>query len=169
MRQSSRWYTAWWQAPALLALWFGCGPIAAAEAPIEIGRTIFVVNDVEGKTGEAEPKRVVVNENVLYEEDIITAAEAETIMEFRDGSTFEVGPGAVVRIDSFVFNPDESVSRKTVSVGRGVFRYISGIAANEQDTKISTGNGVLAIRGSVVSGIVDPELPTFVYVGEGAA
>lgn len=143
--------------------------MAAADAPIEIGRTIFVVNDVEGKLGEADAKRVVVNENVLYEEDIITADQAETIMEFRDGSTFEVGPGARVRIDSFVFNPEESVSRKAVSVGRGVFRYISGIAADEQDTKISTGNGVLAIRGSVVSGIVDPEVPTFVYVGEGAA
>ena len=156
-------------AAALVAAAIACVSSAAADAPIEIGRTIFVVNDVEGKMGDAEAKRVVLNENVLYEEDIITADQAETIMEFRDGSTFEVGPGAVVRIDSFVFNPEESVSRKTVSIGRGVFRYISGIAANEQDTRISTANGVLAIRGSVVAGIVDPEVPTFVYVGEGAA
>ena len=169
MRRSWRDRWALWRMAALAAASVACGSSAAADDPIEIGRTIFVVNDVEGRMGEAEPKRVILNENVLYEEDIITADQAETIMEFRDGSTFEVGPGAVVRIDSFVFNPEESVSRKAVSVGRGVFRYISGIAANEQDTRISTASGVLAIRGSVVAGIVDPEVPTFVYVGEGTA
>ena len=169
MRRSWRKSSVCLWAAALLAAVIVCVSSAAADAPIEIGRTIFVVNDVEGKMGDAEAKRVILNENVLYEEDIITADQAETIMEFRDGSTFEVGPGAVVRIDSFVFNPEESVSRKSVSIGRGVFRYISGIAANEPDTRISTANGVLAIRGSVVAGIVDPEVPTFVYVGEGAA
>ena len=142
---------------------------ALADAPIEIGRTIFVANDVQGRLGEEQPKRVVVNDDVLYQEYILTADQAETIMEFRDGSTFEVGPGAVVRIDSFVFNPDEGIGHKAVSVGRGVFRYVSGLTAKEQDTRISTGNGVLAIRGSVVAGIVDPDVPDFVYVGEGSA
>ena len=142
---------------------------ALADAPIEIGRTIFVAKDVQGRMGEEQPKRILVNDDVLYQEYILTADQAETIMEFRDGSTFEVGPGAVVRIDSFVFNPDEGISHKAVSVGRGVFRYISGLSAKEQDTKISTGNGVLAVRGSVVAGIVDPDVPDFVYVGEGSA
>jgi mannose-6-phosphate isomerase-like protein (cupin superfamily) len=80
-----------------------------------------------------------------------------------------VGPGAAVRIDAFVFNPDESVSRKVVSVGHGVFRYISGLTANQQDTKILTSNGALAVRGSVAAGIVDAEVPNFIYVGEGNA
>ena len=142
---------------------------ASAEAPIEIGRSIFVVSDVEGRLADAPPKQIVVNDQVAYEEDITTGDEAKTVIEFRDGSTFEVGPGSVVRIDSFVFNPDEGVSRKALEVGRGVFRYVSGFAAPEQDTKISTSNGTLAIRGSVVAGIVDPDVPTFVYVGEGNA
>ena len=152
-----------------LAILLAWGRPVLADAPIEIGRTIFVVNDVQGRLGEEQPKRVVLNDDVLYQEDIITADQAETIMEFRDGSTFEVGPGATVRIDSFVFNPDEGVSHKAVSVGRGVFRYISGLAAKDQDTRISTGNGVLAVRGSVVAGIVDPDVPHFVYVGDGSA
>jgi fructose-specific component phosphotransferase system IIB-like protein len=169
MRCSGHKASAAWCEAVFAAAWLAGTGIALADAPIEIGRTIFVVNDVQGRMGEAEPQRITLNENVLYEEDIITADKAETIMEFRDGSTFQVGPGAVVRIDSFVFNPEESVSRKAVTVGRGVFRYVSGIAANEQETKVSTGNGVLAVRGSVVSGIVDPEVPAFFHVGEGAA
>jgi hypothetical protein len=152
-----------------LALVLAWVPRAMADAPIEIGRTILVVNDVQGRLGEEPPKRIVLNDDVLYQEDILTADKAQTILEFRDGSTFELGPGAAVRIDAFVFNPEESVSRKIVSVGHGVFRYISGLTANQQDTRILTSNGALAVRGSVAAGIVDSEVPNFIYLGEGSA
>jgi len=74
-----------------------------------------------------------------------------------------------VRIDSFVFNPEESTSRKALQVTRGVFRYVSGYAAGDQETRIAMPSGALAIRGSVAAGIVAPDVPDFVYVGEGAA
>src|SRR5215472_3431031 len=151
---------------ALVLVW---ASRAVADAPVEIGRTILVVNDVQGRLGEEPPMRIVLNDGVLFQEDVLTADKAQTILEFRDGSTFEVGPGAAVRIDAFVFNPDESVSRKVVSVGHGVFRYISGLTGNQQETKILTSNGALAVRGSVAAGIVDSEVPNFIYVGEGSA
>ena len=161
--------------PGLIALCLAPGARAAdealpAEAPTsEIGRSIFVVNDVDGQAGEAPAKRLAVNDDIVFDEDITTAADAKTVIEFRDGSTFEVGPDAVVRIDSFVFNAEESISHKTLQVTRGVFRYVSGVAAADQDTKITSPSGALAIRGSVVAGIVDPSVPDFVYVGEGSA
>ena len=37
----------------------------------------------------------------------------------------EIGPDAAVRIDAFVFNPEESSSHKALNVTRGVFRYVS--------------------------------------------
>jgi hypothetical protein len=91
------------------------------------------------------------------------------VIEFRDGSTFEIGPDAAVRIDSFVFNPEESTSHKALQVTRGVFRYVSAYVASDQDTKITTPNGQTGIRGSVAEGIVDPALPDFIYLGEGSA
>jgi hypothetical protein len=160
---------ALWRPLALAAAAIVQASPALPDEPLAIGRSIFVVADVEGRLGEAPPKRIAINDDVAFQEDITTGDDAKTIIEFRDGSTFEVGPGSVVRIDSFVFNPDEGVSRKAMSVGRGVFRYISGYAAPQQDTQISTSIGTLAIRGSVVSGIVEPDVPTFVYVGEGSA
>lgn len=135
----------------------------------EIGRSIFVVNDVDGKSGETAPKRIAVDDDIVFDEDITTGAEAKTVLEFRDGSTFEMGPDAVARIDAFVFNPEESTSQKSVQVSRGVFRYVGGYLASNQDTKIATPSGSLGIRGSVAAGIVDPELPDFLYVGDGAA
>jgi hypothetical protein len=145
------------------------GGRAAADVAVEIGRSIFVVNDVEGQFGDAPAKRITINDDVVFSEDVTTGAESKTAIEFRDGSTLEVGPGSVVRIDSFVFNPDEGVSQKALQVGSGVFRYVSAFTTADQSTKISTPSGALAIRGSVVSGIVDPETPAFVYVGEGNA
>ena len=135
----------------------------------QIGRSIFVANDVDGRLGDAPPQRVAVNDDIVFEEDITTGADAKTVLEFRDGSTFEIGPDAVVRIDSFVFNPEESTSEKSLQVTRGVFRYVSGYVASNQNTNIATPSGTLGIRGSVAAGIVDPEIPDFLYVGDGAA
>lgn len=145
------------------------GGRAAADDLVEIGRSVFVVDDVEGQFGDAPAKRITINDDIVFNENITTGTEAKTTIEFRDGSTFEVGPGSVVRINSFVFNPDEGVSRKALQVGSGVFRYVTAFTTPDQSTQIATPGGTLAIRGSVVSGIVDPETPTFVYVGEGNA
>jgi hypothetical protein len=145
------------------------GGRAAADVGAEIGRSVLVVSDVEGQFGDAPPKRIAINDDIIFNEDITTGAEAKTAIEFRDGSTLELGPGSVVRIDSFVFNPEENISRKALQVGSGVFRYVSAFTTADQSTQISTPGGALAIRGSVISGIVDPETPTFVYVGEGNA
>jgi FecR protein len=149
-------------------------PASAAAAgntgtPDQIGRSIVVVNDVDGQSGDAPPKRIAVNDNILFAEDITTGADAKTVIEFRDGSTFELGPDAVARIDSFIFNPEESTSHKAVDVSRGVFRYVSGFVSSDQDATVKTPAGEMGIRGSVVEGIVDPSVPNFLYVGEGNA
>ena len=104
-----------------------------------------------------------------FEEDITTGDDAKAVIEFRDGSTFEIGPDAAVRIDSFIFNPEESTSHKALQVTRGVFRYVSGYVASDQNTQITTPDGQMGIRGSVAEGIVDPAVPDFVYLGEGSA
>jgi hypothetical protein len=156
----------------MLAVLLVCAAsIATADEPPadDVGRSTFVVNQVDGQAGATPPKQIAVNDDILFQEDITTGDAAKTVLEFRDGSTFEIGPDAVVRIDSFVFNPEESTSRKTLQVARGVFRYVSGYVAGDQDTKITAPSGALAIRGSVASGIVDPNVPNFIYVGEGNA
>lgn len=153
----------------LLALAAGAAHAADESTPLDIGRSILVVNDVDGQFGAQPPKRLVINDDIVFDEDISTSSESKTIIEFRDGSVFEVGPGAVVRINAFVFNPAESTSHKTLQVTRGVFRYVSGYVTGDQDTQIAMPSGIIGIRGSVAAGIVDPQLPGFVFVGHGNA
>ncbi|MFZ2007628.1 MAG: FecR domain-containing protein [Stellaceae bacterium] len=144
-------------------------PAAAASTAADIGRSVVVVSDVDGQSGNAPAKRIAVNDNIVFQEDITTGNGAKAVIEFRDGSTFELGPDAAARIDSFIFNPEESTSHKALQVTRGVFRYVSGYVSSDQNTQISTPAGSMAIRGSVAEGIVDPDVPDFVYLGEGSA
>ncbi|HWB51325.1 MAG TPA: FecR domain-containing protein [Stellaceae bacterium] len=138
-------------------------------ASVDVGRSIFIANDVDGRAGDAPPRRIAVNDDIVFEEDITTGDAAKAVVEFRDGSTFEIGPDAVVRIDAFVFNPEESTSHKTLNVTRGVFRYVSGYIASDQEAQVKTPSGTMAIRGSVAAGIVDPAVPDFLFLGEGNA
>jgi len=144
-------------------------PPPADPASSQIGRSIFVVNDVDGKSGDVPARHIAVNDDIVFEEDITTGGDAKAVIEFRDGSTFEIGPDAALRIDSFVFNPEESTSHKALAVTRGVFRYVSAYTTSDQETKITTPNGQTGIRGSVAEGIVDPAVPDFIYLGEGSA
>ena len=136
---------------------------------IEVGRSALVVHEVVGKFGETKPTPIKLDDQVLFNEDISTGDQAKTVLRFRDGSTFSMGPNAVVRVDSFVFNPDEGVSHKTVSVTQGVFRYISGFAAKDQEANIKLATGTMSIRGSVVSGVVTPGVPPLLFLAQGAA
>ena len=141
----------------------------ATATTADVGRSIVVLNDVDGRSGDTPAKRIVVNDDIVFQEDITTGEDAKAVIEFRDGSTFEMGPNAAVRIDSFVFNPEESTSHKALQVARGVFRYVSGYVSSDQNTQVSTAAGSMAIRGSVAEGIVEPSVPDFVYLGEGNA
>jgi hypothetical protein len=141
----------------------------AASTGADVGRSTVIVNDVDGQLGDAPVKHIAVNDDILFQEDITTGDDAKAVIEFRDGSTFEMGPNAAVRIDSFIFNPEESTSHKALQVARGVFRYVSGYVSSDQNTQILTPAGAMAIRGSVAEGIVDPAVPDFVYLGQGNA
>jgi FecR-like protein len=142
---------------------------AAAAIGADIGRSIVVVNNVDGQLGDTPAKHIQVNDDIVFQEDITTGDDAKAVIEFRDGSTFELGPNAAVRIDSFIFNPEESTSHKALQVARGVFRYVSGYVSSDQNTQITTPAGAMTIRGSVAEGIVDPSVPDFVYLGQGNA
>jgi hypothetical protein len=153
----------------LLALPAHAGEPPSGADAIQVGRSIFITNDVDGQTGDAPPRRIAVNDDIVFAEDITTGDAAKAVVEFRDGSTFEIGPNAAVRIDAFIFNPEESTSQKSLSVTRGVFRYVSAYITSEQGTQIKTPTGNIGIRGSVAAGIVDPAVPDFFYLGEGSA
>jgi hypothetical protein len=152
----------------LLAL----GPAAFADnaaAPINVGHSAYVLNRVNGQPPRARPVVIRLNDTIVFEEEVAAGPQAKTTIEFRDGSLFSLGPNAQARIDSFVFDPQRSTSHKTLAVARGVFRYLSGFASNNQQAKIELPSGTLGIRGSLVVGVVTPGAPDFLFVAQGKA
>lgn len=140
-----------------------------AETPLHVGHAVRVINAVDCEIPEQPRRRLVEAEKVFFAENVFTTADAKAVLQFRDGSTLEVGPDGMVTIDELVFNPQRGRSGKIMSVVRGTFRYVSAYAAPDSDVTIRTPSGNLGIRGSVVSGIVHNQVPVFVHVASGQA
>jgi hypothetical protein len=68
-----------------------------------------------GRSAIPPPTVLRIGDDIVFEEDISSGADAKTVIEVRDGSTFEVGPDAVIRIDEFVFNPEASAIKRCQS------------------------------------------------------
>ncbi|MCH7864616.1 MAG: FecR domain-containing protein, partial [Proteobacteria bacterium] len=142
---------------------------AAPKPPLHVGRTTSVVEDVRGRlTGNPE-RRLVNADRVFFNENIVTAKRSVVVVQFRDGSTLELGPNGALVIDELVFNPFERTSRKVVSLLQGSFRYVSAYVAQNSDVTIHTPTGTIGIRGSAVSGFYYPNVPLFVHVSAGTS
>lgn len=139
----------------------------AQTGPVLVGRAALVESQVSARLAAAEPRVVAIDTTLFFSEVIETGANARTILQFRDGSTLELGPQSSITIDRFVFNPAESTSEKALTVSRGVFRYTSAFVARSNDTQIRTPTATMGIRGSTVSGFYFPGLPLFVQVPNG--
>ena len=143
-------------------------PVRAA-APLHVGHAVRVVNEVECEIPQLPRHRMVEAEKVFFDEHVFTTEAAKAVLQFRDGSTLEIGPDARVTVDEMVFNPKQGRSGKVMTVLRGTFRYASAYRAPDSNVTIRTPSGSIGIRGSVVSGIVHSQVPVFVHVASGQA
>ncbi len=154
----------------LFVLLAAAGADAAAPAgPVHIGHTTSVVADVKGQLGDAPAKRIVQAEKIFFNEAVITATESAIIIQFRDGSTFELGPNGAMTLDELVFNPFESESVKVMTLIQGSFSYVSGYVAKDSIATLITPTGTIGIRGSTMSGLSYPGKPDFLHVSKGVA
>ncbi len=143
---------------------------AALEAdPRIVGRAAVVQDLVSGRTTPTDQRVIKLNDLVLFQEQIITGPKSKAIIEFRDGTTLELGPNGALTLDKMIFDPEGGKKDKAVSISRGLFRLVSGAAAPDSTTTIKTPSGTIGIRGSVASGVVpsDPNQPTVIVGGSG--
>lgn len=134
--------------------------------PIQIGAATSVVNNVLTSTPEGE-KKIRINDELFFKQQILTKENSTLIITFRDSSTFSVAPQSVVVLDEFVFNPTEGILEKSIKVLKGSFRYISGFPIKNAVTKIVTPFGTAGIRGSAVQGTIGAKTGVIVNVASG--
>lgn len=132
-------------------------PADAAEDLVHVGHTTTVVKDVQGQPPGQEPARIVAAEKIYFNENVITSGGSSIIIQFRDGSTFELGPDGAMTLDDMVFNPFEGESNKIINLIQGSFRYISGYTTASAGVIINTPIATIGIRGSNDSGFYIPD------------
>ena len=145
------------------------GHAAAGDDLVHVGHTTSVVKDVHGQIGSASERRIVNADKVFFNENLITSDDSVVVVQFRDGSTLELGPNGLLTLDEMVFNPVENENFKAVTLLQGSFRYISGFVVENAAINITTPVGTIGIRGSTGSGFVYPGTPTFLHISKGDA
>src|SRR6516162_9794761 len=107
----------------LVALLFGTGFGAPSVAQQRIGVNSAVNPDVTGIPPGAAPRRLVLGQEVVFNERITTGPDGQTQVLFIDESTMSVGPSSDMVIDEFVYDPHTSSGKLAASLTRGVFRF----------------------------------------------
>ena len=130
--------------------------LAASAAPAtaeRIGTASTVKNTVTGTVGgQLRPGSGVHQREVIKSEK---GAEAQLI--FRDETVFNVGSGATVTLDEFIYDPNSRAGNVVLNVTKGAFRFISGSAKAESYT-IKTPVATIGVRGTIFSAEILSEL-----------
>jgi len=144
------------------------GPLAGeAAAQRDIGVAAVAVNRVAGSLG-GQSRVLGVGDQVFQNERIETARDARAQLLFIDETTLTVGPGSMVVLDTFVFDPERSAHKVVIDATQGLFRFVSG--QRRKDTfEIRTPVATIAVRGTILDMLIDADGRTSVMVVEGAA
>lgn len=123
-------------------------PVAAQR--VEIGNAATVVGEVEISNAQiTDPRPIVRRERVAWGDLIETKRRSQLQILLLDRSTFGVGARSSLRIDSFVYDPDEGRSLFATFI-RGALRYFSGSQDGENSADIQTPSGRIGIRGTAL-------------------
>ena len=120
---------------------------ALAQERTLVGRAAIVEREATAQFAKEAARTIKIADQVFFAEEITTRADAKTVLEFRDGSTLELGPNSNVLIDKFVFNPVESTSEKSVRITQGLFRYTSSFVAKSSTAEIKTPTATMGAPG----------------------
>lgn len=110
---------------------------------------------------------------IFAQDPIVSNTVLETVedgrmdVRFLDNSQLIVGPGSLVTVDRFVYDPGRGAGEAVVNVGRGVMRFVSGAIASK-DYQIKTTVATMGIRGTDFVVGVDAGGSTAVAVLDGA-
>src|SRR5829696_5172536 len=149
-----------------LVLLIASATVAAAATPIgEAKRVVPAVTS----TGDSGNLTLSIGSNVFQDDLVKTGAAGRAGLQFLDQTELEVGPNSSAKLDRFVFNPDKTASEASISLAKGVFRFVSGGHNRPNTYTITTPHVTLGIRGTRFQvRVFPPPLDrTDVFVDEG--
>jgi ferric-dicitrate binding protein FerR (iron transport regulator) len=84
---------------------------------------------------------------VFHNESVVTAEASASRVIFRDDSQLSIGPTSWVNLDDFVYNPNPTATAVSISLLKGVFRFVGGTTSRE-NFNITTPAVSVGLRGT---------------------
>lgn len=125
--------------------------VASADS---IGQAESAKKEVTGILGSLV-RSIATGDSVSGNETIRTGAASAALLRFIDSSNLTIGESSTVRLDRFVFNPDQGASSAVVRLGKGAMRFVSNGGLEPKHLNIETSVATLGIRGTDFVAICD--------------
>src|SRR5712691_5037940 len=137
--------------PLRIALVAGLFLLAGTNPPLaqqRVGVSAAVNPDATGTPPGATPRRLVIGQDVIFNERITTGEAGQTQLMFLDESAMTIGPNSDLTIDQFVYDPKSGTGKLAMSATRGLLRYVGGKLSKQDDAvTLRTSTATLAVRG----------------------
>jgi ferric-dicitrate binding protein FerR (iron transport regulator) len=128
-------------------------PISLALAAVASAQTVGEATRVQRFAFQTPPQAT---KAPLYRLDpVVRNARLETVPQgalevtFADGSRLTLGSASTVVVDEFVYGGAQGTGAQTLTMTRGLFRFVSGSMPKDQ-VKLKTPTVTIGIRGTVV-------------------
>ena len=129
----------------------------AAAQRVEVGNAATVVGEVRmSNAAITSPRRIERRQRLAWGDLIDTAKKSQLQILLLDRSTFGIGASSRVRIDRFVYDPNEGRS-VVATFFKGALRFFSGRQEGENRADIETPAGRIGIRGTALDMLVGEE------------
>src|SRR5216683_1952854 len=130
-----------------LLLTVGTSALLAQE---RVGINSAVNPEATGAVPGAPPRKLLIGQDVIFNEHITTSASGQTQLLFLDESSMSIGPNSDLTIDQFVYDPKTGTGKLAMSATRGLMRYVGGKLSKQEDAvTLRTATATLAVRGGV--------------------
>lgn len=153
---------------AYLALFciLGADQAAAADNGDAIGSAVTVVNLV---TAELSPdtRSLRTGDDVRQDEVIQVSPDGLGEIELVDQTKLALGPGSVIQLDKFVYDPDKTGGSIVLNLAKGAFRFVTGVASKPSYV-INTPTASITVRGTVFDAYIHDDGAIWLLLHEGA-
>ena len=131
------------------ALMFAAALTPAPASAQKVGVTAAVNETAERTPPGATTRQVVIGDDIVFNELIETNDIGRAQVLMVDRTALTVGPNSSLLIDKFVYDPNEKTGDMSMTLRRGMLRFVGGRISKDGPVEVKTPVGVLGIRGGV--------------------
>ena len=125
---------------------------SAGEAGEVIGH-VAATSDAAVGVLDGDTTRLKTGDPVFRDEVVETGPQSSARLVFLDGTVVSLGASSTLKLDTFVYNSDNTASKFIINVGRGAFRFVSGRSRHDV-YEIRTPYGLLGTGGNTFSAVI---------------